>query len=425
MRLVSQMRNFSQRSKAAGLCLACLCCLGYYMSRHTVSQQPQRTPALDDEQAHQSQMKVQAVRSYSVLEPHQLDVAEPRPVFVRGVAVRGGVIHWGAHHPDSDAVLAMGSGYGMNEWRLFVGSLRRSGFEGDICVAVSQDDMRNNELLEYTKRMNVILYEIQLDCTGKSGRTRKCRIQGFYETDQTDFTPVSNSRFQIFMALVQIYNEDSVVFNVDFRDIYFAQNPFPQFRDLLQSNSASILVFEEAKELKIGMSGKNNGWNTMWISKCYGNAKMLELKDLSVFCSGTTAGFAGGMFSYFDAMVQELQLECSVIGGADQGMHNYLIHNKLLKPYTRSGNSYHVSADSTKSLAIHPVAQGRGPVNGLSALFRLRGPLKSLGLIDSEGFVLNENKQDRSAVVHQWDRDKDVSRWVKRTLIPQLAKENF
>ena len=339
--------------------------------------------------------------------------AETRPqIAVRGMKVRSEVIQWDAHHPDSDVVLAMASGYGMNEWRLFVGTLRRTGFVGDICIAVGKKDLQNAELVKYAKRMQIIIYALDLDCH-KAGRASACRIKDFYEQDQEDYTPVSNSRFQIYMALIQIYHKSSVAFVADFRDLFFVHDPFPLFRAELKSYNADILVFEEAKELSIGMRGNNNGWNTKWIEACYGKSVLSELQGKRVFCSGTTAGLTSGMFTYFDAMINELtRLKCSTVPGADQGMHNYLIHTKSVK-----------SGSDDKPLIIQSSLQGEGPVNTLSALFRLRGPLASLGLIDEEGFVLNEDKKVRSAVVHQWDRDPQLKKWTQQYLLPILRKE--
>jgi hypothetical protein len=177
--------------------------------------------------------------------------------------------------------------------------------------------------------------------------------------------------------------------------LFFVTNPFPQFEQILTQSNASLIAFEEATELTIGMRGNGNGWNTGWIEQCYGVEGVERLRGQRVLCSGTTAGRADAMHTYLGAMLKQLRLPCASARGADQGMHNFVLR---------------AATPPIVDLVVSP--QGDGPVNTLSALYRLRGSLDSLGLLDEQGFVLNED-QTRSAVIHQWDRDPGVSRWVR------------
>ena len=69
-------------------------------------------------------------------------------------------IKWEEHNPSADVVVAVGSGYQPRVWHLFVGSLRRTGFTGDIVVGVNRDDLAQAEIVDFAKSQGVILYEI-------------------------------------------------------------------------------------------------------------------------------------------------------------------------------------------------------------------------------------------------------------------------
>ena len=334
-----------------------------------------------------------------------------KKIAVRGRKVSPSQIKWEEHNPSADVVVAVGSGYQPRVWHLFVGSLRRTGFTGDIVVGVNRDDLAQAEIVDFAKSQGVILYEISAVCgDGKAARKTSCSLHKFYEDEEGEDRsgqPISNLRYELLNAWSQIYDDDSIIFSTDFRDVFFQENPFPLLRAALQKGGGgggaapSFIAFEEAKELTIGMEGNGNSWNTRWIRKCYGPQAVAQLAGQNVLCSGTSAGTARSMSRYFDAMLQELQsLDCGSIGGADQGVHNYLIRGSGL-----------VFKDGEVSIQ----ERGMGVVNTLSALVRLRGPLSGLGLRDSDGYVLN-NDGARSAIVHQYDRDEGLKNWARTTL---------
>jgi len=229
--------------------------------------------------------------------------------------------------------------------------------------------------------------------------------------------PISNLRYELLQAWVQLYDESSVIFIIDFRDVFFQANPFPRFHQILSAaqGQPAIIAVEEAKALTIGLRGKGNAWNTLWTHKCFGIDVVRAMTGETVFCSGTTAGNRAGMRAYLDLMLAELTWrDCKDTGGADQGVHNFLV--RLILETAGTGNTQDQSVDPIK---IFVEEQGIGAVNTLSAAVRLGGPLHENGQRDPQGYVLNFDGT-KSAVVHQWDRDQSLKTWVRSTLTPSF-----
>lgn len=104
--------------------------------------------------------------------------------------------------------------------------------------------------------------------------------------------------------------------------------------------------------------------------------------------------------SYLRAMVAQFDETQCMVKGCDQGFHNYLYHSKLLQRTKGVGK-----------IVIYE--QGKGIINNLG-LLRTK-PLRDWGLFDVEsGKVLNWNGS-LSAVVHQFDRDDELNKYVKES----------
>mmetsp|Transcript_20098 Transcript_20098/g.60958 ORF Transcript_20098/g.60958 Transcript_20098/m.60958 type:complete len:234 (+) Transcript_20098:624-1325(+) len=231
--------------------------------------------------------------------------------------------------------------------------------------------------------------------------------------------PISNLRYELLSAWAQVYEPSSTLFLADFRDVYFQADPFPRFREVLAAagGAPALVAVEEARELSIGMRSSGNRWNTLWLHKCYGFDVVSALAGSSVFCSGTTAGNQRGVAAYLDMMLAELSWRrCRDVGGADQGVHNFLLRLFLVHP------RHHDPRPRLPELAVLVEPQGRGAVNTLSALVRLRGALGDLGLRDARsGRVLNDDGTP-SPVVHQWDRDTALKHWVRNEFAHMVAE---
>lgn len=72
---------------------------------------------------------------------------------------------FGAHRPDADAVFAYFEGYTLPNFLSFVGSLRETGFVGDLVLAIAAKPILNKGICEYlTQQPNIVIYHSDLDC---------------------------------------------------------------------------------------------------------------------------------------------------------------------------------------------------------------------------------------------------------------------
>ena len=75
---------------------------------------------------------------------------------------------WAApqHTPSNDAVFALAVKYRIIDYVRFVGTLRRTGFSGDIVLAVSPDmGTQCKECRKYLQAMDVIAYPVAFNCS--------------------------------------------------------------------------------------------------------------------------------------------------------------------------------------------------------------------------------------------------------------------
>jgi hypothetical protein len=116
------------------------------------------------------------------------------------------------------------------------------------------------------------------------------------------------------------------IFLTDVGDVFFQGDPFPM---LPERGLAAFL-----EDSTIGACEYNAGW----IRDAYGAARLDELADLPVSCSGTVAGDRAGVLRYLEAMCRELRAHQGKSFGGDQGHHNHLIHGELADTTTRVEN---------------------------------------------------------------------------------------
>jgi hypothetical protein len=66
---------------------------------------------------------------------------------------------FGQHRPENDVVMAYAEGYSLPYYISFVGSLRKTGFSGDIVLAIAHYPLLEKNVVEYLKRQeNLVVY---------------------------------------------------------------------------------------------------------------------------------------------------------------------------------------------------------------------------------------------------------------------------
>ena len=90
---------------------------------------------------------------------------------------------WAAqHNPNNDAVLALAVKYRIIDYVRFVGTLRRTGYAGDIVLAVSPDmEQQCKECRKFLQGMDVIAYPVAFNCSKvRTGPRRLVTIEPSY-----------------------------------------------------------------------------------------------------------------------------------------------------------------------------------------------------------------------------------------------------
>lgn len=182
------------------------------------------------------------------------------------------------------------------------------------------------------------------------------------------------------------------IFACDSRDTLFQKNIF----EYINSSTQGLYVFMEDIRMTIGTCKTNSGW----IKTCFGEAELNRLFNKSISCAGTVLGTWSAFMSYLSAMESQIltaSTSCISIP-ADQGLHNYLVHNNKIS-----------------NIKIHHISHEYGFVGTVGYALRLKR--NQFGLVENmNGSVY--------AVVHQWDRFKQMVDQFQREyqIIPAQAR---
>ena len=112
------------------------------------------------------------------------------------------------------------------------------------------------------------------------------------------------------------------VFLTDSRDVIFQDDPFSRLE------APGLYCVIELPGNRIG----NCPTNARMLVDCFGKAALAELRDCDVSCSGTVIGDYQSIRAYLLGMVEyTMKLErMRMASGNDQGLHNYLVHKRLV-----------------------------------------------------------------------------------------------
>mmetsp|Transcript_48581 Transcript_48581/g.72081 ORF Transcript_48581/g.72081 Transcript_48581/m.72081 type:complete len:600 (+) Transcript_48581:72-1871(+) len=346
--------------------------------------------------------------------PSPLDAAGPDAVVVLEPA-------FGVHRLDQDAVFAFAQGYDLVNYLLFVLSLRKTGFDGDIVLSVSSLDQLKPGVEEFLRSMkHVVVYAVEWTCFKKSGdpiatptAESDCHLNGMFGRKEGDGgmeelgdarepRPLATARFELYWAWSLRYSPLSYILLIDFRDAYFQLHPFHKAeRSEKGSTEGNLLFFEENGPIA------DSSFNMQWIRQAYGAPTLTKLINNKIICSGSTMGEQVAMEPYLRAMVLQFDNTKCKRKGCDQGFHNYLIHSHTLQ-----------NAKGIRNHGGSKYAQGKGVINNLSLLRDIS--LRERGLLEgdqgSDEIKVKNWDGTVSPIVHQWDRDEELSAVIKRRM---------
>eukprot|EP00977_Amphora_coffeiformis_P004531 scaffold978_cov164-Amphora_coffeaeformis.AAC.2 len=261
-------------------------------------------------------------------------------------------------HGDSSTatVMGMATGYGLGIYQRFVGSLRKSGFKGNIILGVAPDVPQY--VLDYFEKRGVTAKILKwVDCTYRTDESDKVDI--FKKTQCSDPYPDIKIRWSRFPLqrdwLVECEACTGPVLIMDVRDSFFQLDPFGPGSGPI----TGLQVFEEHP------SQTTSHWLVKPIVK---KCKGVEFTN-TMLCSGTTIGTRQAMIKYLEVMYAEMKVwinepKCRFnLNGDDQTIHNYLYYTDQL-PFATAipnreevnvtdGEGFFTQFDGTRSRVIH------------------------------------------------------------------------
>jgi hypothetical protein len=326
--------------------------------------------------------------------------------------------------------MGMATGLQIFELEGFVGSLRQSGFSGNIILGINED--APPEVLKYLKKRNVIT---------KIMRYTNCTFEPFFTPEEMKTTDEDPNTVKGLSVCAEQYPDVKVrwikfplgrdwlrecetctgpVLIADVRDLYFQDDPFgpgaPEVKGLQ--------VFEE------NLKTSTELWLVDWP---VGDCKGVHLKK-PMLCSGTTIGTLDAMLKYLDRMYEEMKLwlsdpKCRFRTLADdQSIHNWLFYNgdlgDAIAVNNREGivNTVGFEADLVFSEHIQKLMGEKNMTHDEAMNTPLAGGETDrtwissdiYGMTDEDGFFTNFDGS-RSRVVHQWDRaGVGFEKWMAR-----------
>ena len=207
---------------------------------------------------------------------------------------------------------------------------------------------------------------------------------------------IINLRWKIYNDfLITNLGKYNLVLSADVRDVFFQSDPFEYYN----GNKSFLGVAIEDGILAHGLNKK-------WLIHAYGEKLHKTIKHQRIICVGTIWGTVDKFMLFSDEMWKRLDSERSLrLNIIEQAVGNYIIyHDKLFKDcLIKSENK--------------------------------DGPIMTIKLTKDEQihFDLNDNVLNRNgkiaAIVHQYDRKKNIVRKVLNKYCPELinskVKNNF
>merc|ERR1740124_188491 len=144
----------------------------------------------------------------------------------------------GSHRKEVDAVFSVGDDLKLKDLSLFVMSLRKTGFDGDIVLSVSKRERLATGVYEFLQsqlRYGLVVYEGVFSSEDKYlYSTSKVRLNGLYTRSkhgepQNDMQLARYwgiARFELFLAWSLKYSYFSRIMFLEADDSYFQKNPF-------------------------------------------------------------------------------------------------------------------------------------------------------------------------------------------------------
>lgn len=261
----------------------------------------------------------------------------------------------------------------------FAVSLTDSGYKGQIVLFTSQMDAESIEKLR-KHGVNIVPFFFP----GKRDRQKIARVWPIWRGLFSAPLPTGvkrrlahcafHLRYRRYLLYLEFLEKREAdfdrVFIADSRDVYFQADPFGW------NWTEGVHFFLEEPANRIGICPQHR----KWLTRQFGEAYFKQHTEKVPTCSGTTYGDVTSIRQYLDAMFTAIMgaHDLSRMPDGDQGIHNYVLFEKLVKNRTVHKNRH-------------------GPVLSMAHM------MDSGWQTGADGTVLNDNGE-LVPVLHQYDR---------------------
>ena len=303
-------------------------------------------------------------------------------------------------------ILSLAMNYNLNSHKTFVGTLRQTGFKGNIILGV-EEQMKPN-VKNYLNQMNVTMKTVTLGPCQSSDLEKSDSTYWIRHKCSFDFPQfkIEWARYALALKWLQNCTEcQGWVLVCDYRDTFFQEHPFREVNP-----NANLYLVEEYLY-------KTTHWFTsVPLKRCY-HDKHLATFGQPMLCSGTTYGTIPGITRYLSTIVREYNRlvdlpEC--LNVPDQAVHNWLYYHGHFGKNTAIDRFQKVDAIVQTVGTPCSEKKKRLKQQGMSRKEMMKPGIwekdNQILIIDPKyGHFLNEDHQ-RAAIIHQWDR---CNRWMK------------
>lgn len=283
------------------------------------------------------------------------------------------------------------SNYRWNELKYWINSIKRSGFDGDIKLVVTNVTAETIEKLSKEGVGLCIYGKKQEDGSFKS---------------QTNVPPHVERFFYIWDTINSIKDDYEYIITTDTRDVVFQTNPVDWLKNNL--NDKSLVASSE------GLRYEDEPWGNQNLLETFGAYFHEKLKHNIIYNVGTIAGEAEAVS---DLILMIFQTSINrPIPIVDQAAYNFLIHRRPIKDnvyFTNNKNSWAIQLGTT----LEAVKSGKGDLGMIygsdpSKHINYQLLYKDDQPIFENGFVYDQ-KGKKYCIVHQYDRTLE---WTKKIM---------
>lgn len=288
-------------------------------------------------------------------------------------------------------IIGGATGYGWNELKYWVNSIKRSGFDGDICLVSSNITQETIEKL--TKE------GVKLSLYGKK------QPDGSYRTE-TNNAPHVERFFYLWNTLNTIEEEYKYIVTTDTRDVVFQSNPI----EWLDSNlSLNILVASSE-----GLKYKDEPWGNKNLHDAFGPFFHRMLQDKIIYNVGT---IAGEFHAVRDLLLMIFQMSINrPTSIVDQAVYNFLLNNTWFSDLclmTNNKDNWAIQLGTT----LEAVKSGKGDLGMMFGSDPSKHIQYQIMYNDdqpefNDGLVVNKSGRPY-CIVHQYDR---TLAWTKQIM---------